>query len=111
LASLGLKLANIRIDVGSDPSAVAGAVKWPAVTITRSRIKVPLTNARSSTGCPAASTLQTMTAPTFGYLLSTSTTACAKVVIDPEASASTPARALAIDVLREVRDRLPTLIT
>jgi hypothetical protein len=47
LASVGLKLADIRIDGGSEPSAFAGAVKCPAVTITRSRIRVPLANPRS----------------------------------------------------------------
>ena len=54
-ASTGLKLEKIRIDGGSVPSALAGAVKCPAVTMTRSRISVPLANPRNSTGFPAAS--------------------------------------------------------
>jgi hypothetical protein len=53
LASVGLKLATIRIDGGNEPKAVAGAVKWPAVTITRSRISVPLANPGSSAMLPA----------------------------------------------------------
>jgi hypothetical protein len=67
-----LKLAKIRIVGGSVPRALAGAVKCPAVTITRSRISVPLANPRNSTGFPAASTRQTMRAPTLEYLFSLS---------------------------------------
>jgi hypothetical protein len=72
LALLELKLAKIRIDGGSVPSAFAGAVKCPAVTMTRSRISVPLANPRNSTGLPSASTRQTMSAPTLEYLFSPS---------------------------------------
>ena len=54
--SVGLKLAKARTEGGIAPSALTGAVKWPAVTITRSRISVPLTNARSCKGRPASST-------------------------------------------------------
>jgi hypothetical protein len=99
LASVGLKLANILIDGGSAPSAVAGAVKWPAVTTTRSRISVPLAKPRNSIGRPASSTRQTMIAPTCEYLLSASTVAWAEMVVDPGPSAMTAAIAVATGVL------------
>src|SRR5687767_15303360 len=87
LASVGLKLAKIRIDGGSEPRVVAGAVKCPAVTITRSRISVPLANPRSSTGFPVSSTRQTMITPTWGYLFSTSMVVCAETGDGPHHSA------------------------
>jgi hypothetical protein len=97
--SVGLKLAKIRIDGGSEPSAFAGAVKWPAVTITRSRIRVPLANARSSTGFPASSTRQTMITPTLEYRFSRSIVTWAGVVIEPGPSAMALAITVAIDLL------------
>ena len=96
---VGLKLANTLIDGGNVPSALAGAVKWPAVTITRSRISVPLANPRSSTGFPRLSTRQTMMTPTLEYLFSRSTAVCAEIVVGPHHRAAVPAIAATIHLL------------
>src|SRR5678816_2434082 len=77
--------------------------------MTRSRISVPLTNPRSSTACPASSTPQTMIAPTFEYLFSTSRVSWVENVIPPELSAMTPAIAAAIGVVVKLMMRPPTL--
>ena len=114
LASVGLKLAKMRIDGGNVPRAVAGAVKWPAVTMTRSRIRVPLTKARSSTGVPASSTRQTMIAPTLEYRLSASTVSWAEDAVGPNPSATAPANATAMELrarfMAPPRDRYPRAV-
>jgi len=100
LASDGLKLANNRIDGGSGPCEVPGAVKWPAVTMTRSAIRVPLANPRSSTSRPASSTRQTMTTPTEGYRFSRSLDAWGKMAPDPGPRAAMPVIAIVMNFKR-----------
>ena len=52
--------------VASHPAPSSGAVKRPAVTTTRLRIKVPLANASSWTGFPESSTRHSMITPNVG---------------------------------------------